>query len=402
MDTPALQNLLLQLAQAAQRGLLALLDALGLAPPVHGQPAWPLPWRVAVENLLIDGGLARELALWLLLAGTALAFALLALAWRRRRWPLLSGAAALLALAPWPPAALLFTPAVPTSFHRSPTGFEAAGIQRGLALYQAQCAACHGADGRGEGPLAASLPRWPPTLSAGLLWKRAEGELLWRVQQGLHDAQGRPTMPGFADRLSTDDTWAVLDAMKVLAAGDSARRQAAWPWPVAAPRLAVECADAPGPRPLSHWRGQRLRLVLAGGPLPQPIEDPRFVTVVLGAEAPQGDGVAAARQAGADCSVRSDAARAAYAQLAGQAWPSPVAGRDPAAGLQFLIDRDGWLRAVSRPGAPGWSADDLLCRAEPGAGNATAAPARDGLDALIARMDAEPVQVARLGLPHAR
>ncbi|WP_348752455.1 c-type cytochrome [uncultured Aquincola sp.] len=401
MDTPALQNLLLQGAQAAQRGLLALLHALGLAPAVHGQPAWPLPWRVAVENLLIDGGLARDLALWLLLAAIALGFVLLGLAWRRRRWPLLAGAAALLALAPWPPAALLFTPAVPTSFHRSPTGFEAAGIQRGLALYQAHCAACHGADGRGEGPLAASLPRWPPTLSAGLLWKRAEGELLWRVQQGLYDAQGRPTMPGFADRLSTDDTWAVLDAMKLLAAGDSARRQAAWPWPVAAPDMAVACADAPGPRPLSHWRGQRVRLVLVGRPLPQPIEDPRFVTVVLGAEAAQDGGVAMAREAGADCSVRSDAAYAAYAQLAGAVAPDRVSPGPTAAGLQWLIDRDGWLRAVSRPGAPGWSADDLLCRADPGASDAKAQP-RDGLDALIARMDAEPVQVARLGLPHAR
>lgn len=401
MDTPALQNLLLQAAQTAQRGLRAVLDALGLAPPVHGQPAWPLPWRVAVENLVIDGGLARDLALWLLLATTALGFALLGLAWRRRRWPLLVGAAALLALAPWPPAALLFTPAVPTSLHRSPTGFEAAGIQRGLALYQTHCAACHGADGRGEGPLAASLPRWPPTLSAGLLWKRSEGELLWRVQQGLHDAQGRPTMPGFADRLSNDDTWAVLDAMKVLAAGDGARRQAAWPWPVAAPDVAVECADAPGPRPLSHWRGQRVRLVLAGGLQPQPIEDPRFVTVVVGAEGPQADGVEAARWAGADCSARSDAARAAYAQLAGLSVADARSGHDAAAGLQFLIDRDGWLRAVSRPGAPGWSADDLLCRAESVAGNPSAPP-RDGLDALIARMDAEPVQVARLGLPHAR
>lgn len=391
MDTATLQNLLLQAAQAAQRGVLQALHALGLTDTVHGQPAWPLAGRIAVENLVIDGGLARQVALFALMVGLAVLCAAAAMAWRRRRLPLAAGALILLALAPWPPADLLWAPAVPTSFHRSPTGFEATRIAQGLKLYQAHCAACHGHDGRGEGPLAASLPTWPPTLSAGLLWKRAEGELLWRVQQGMHDRQGRPTMPGSAGRLSTDDTWAVLDAMKVLAAGDGATRQAAWPWPVAAPQMAVDCADAPGPRPLAHWRGQRLRIVLAGAVLPQPIEDPRFVTVVVGSSQ--------ARAAGAECTAASPDAATVYARLAGL--PDAQQG----AGLQFVVDRQGWVRAMSRPGRGGWSENDLLCRAEAApaaASRAADAPPAAGLDALIVRMEAEPVEVARLGVPHGR
>lgn len=388
MDTATLQNLLLQAAQVVQRGVLHMLHALGLADTVHGQPAWPLPWRIAVENLVIDGGLARQVALWALMLAIAGVCLLVAVGWRRRRLPLALGAAALLLLAPWPPAGLLLTAAVPSSFHRSPTGFDATRIAHGLRLYQAQCAACHGTDGRGEGPQASLLATWPPTLGAGLLWKRAEGELLWRVQQGMHDRQGRTTMPGFAGSLGTDDTWAVLDAMKVLAAGDSARRQAAWPWPVAAPQLMVDCVDSPGPRPLSHWRGQRLRIVLAGGALPQPIEDPRFVTLVLGADAPP---------PGAECVVQASEAGAVYAQLAG------LPDARAAAGLQFIVDRQGWLRAMARPGQGGWSEEDLLCRAEGASPSAapSGAPA-SGLDALIARMEAEPVQVARLGVPHGR
>ena len=104
----------------------------------------------------------------------------------------------LVLLAPWPDANVLLVPAHPTSFHRSPTGFSTASIAQGRALYAQHCVACHGADGRG-GPLAAAQPVWPPNLAGPLLWRRADGEVLWRILHGTQDRQGHATMPAFND-----------------------------------------------------------------------------------------------------------------------------------------------------------------------------------------------------------
>jgi hypothetical protein len=79
-----------------------------------------------------------------------------------------------------------------------------------------------------------------------------------------------------------------------------------------------------------------------------------------------------------------------------------IAGTDRLAGTQLIADRDGWLRVRGEPGKAGWSDDDLVCRSE----RATAAPGQgaafltDGLGALIARMDAEPVRFVKGGFIH--
>jgi mono/diheme cytochrome c family protein len=288
------------------------------------------------------------------------------------------------ALVPWPPLSLILTEAVPTSFHRSPTNFDATSIARGLTLYDTHCASCHGSDGRGEGPLAASLPVWPPTLSAGLLWKRPEGELLWRVLHGMTDRTGAPTMPAFANILNEADAWALLDGMKALSAGDAAQREASWDWPVHAPELQVVCADEPA-HPLSTWRGQRVRIVAADASVPAPREDPRFETVVLRRDR---------ATVSANCLGGGVSAWRAFASIAG-------VPENALAGMQFIVDRDGWLRALARPGRSDWSADSLLCRSD-GLPVSSQPAGPDGLGALIARMDADPVRIDRLGLAHGR
>jgi len=79
-------------------------------------------------------------------------------------------------------------------------------------------------------------------------------------------------------------------------------------------------------------------------------------------------------------------------------------------GYQLIVDRAGWLRARGSPGQAAWSEDDLVCRSSVTAppvdvspasrGGKAAAPAADGLQALIRRMDAEPVRLLRGGFPH--
>jgi len=376
-------NLLIGLLQGAQLQLLRVLDALGLATRVHGQPAWPWAHRLSGENLLIDLGQARSLAWTVVFVTVAVGALLLALLWRRPRYYLLALVPMLLIAAPWPDANVVLVPATPTSFQQSPTGFTAASIAQGRALYDQHCVACHGADGKGEGPLAASLAVWPPNLSGPLLWRRADGDLLWRILHGTRDAQqGQSTMPSFGGKLDESDAWALIDFMKAQGAGQSLRALGNWPQPIGLPDMAVRCGIKP-PRQLASWRGQRLRIV-AGNVAPS--EDPRLVTVVLRPPSSHAS-------ASADCVADSPAAWEALAL---------IAGTDQLDGTQLIADRDGWLRARGEPGKAGWSDDDLLCRSErlPKPSTKAIPGTGDGLGALIARMDAEPVRFVKGGFIH--
>lgn len=382
-------NALLVLIQNVQLALLRLWHALGLRGDSHGQPSWPWAYRVAGETLLLDLGLARQVA-WSLVAvacaGVALA---LAVPWRRRRPVLLALAALALLVAPWPAASLVFGPAVPTSFHLSPTGFSVDSIARGARMYTRHCAACHGEDGRGEGPLAATLTRWPPTFVGPLLTRRADGEMFWRIQYGMRDGEGHATMPAFSAQLDDADTWAVLDYLKALAAGTGAASSGDWPLPLALPDVDVRCG-AEAPRPLAQWRaGQRVRVVaFDGDPASIPVDDVRVKTLLVTRDGQVPPGVPQFRT---DCTAASAQAWSVFARIAGVS--------DTAfGGTQLLADRSAWLRARST-GKTVWSDADMLCKSgQPS--SAAGATAEGGLDTVLRRMDAEPVRFVKGGFVH--
>ena len=388
--SPDLLNGLLEGLHAAQQGLRALLHALGLAPEIHGQPGWPLAHRIAAETLLVDAGHARRVLGSLACAGVALALLAVALAWRRARWPLAVLAITVLVLAPWPQAHLLLAPAVPISLHQSPTGFRAAGIVRGQASYQQHCVRCHGTDGRGEGPDAPQLVQWPPNLNGALLWKRLDGELFWRVREGMHNRAGVPTMPGTA--LTDEQIWDVLDYLQAHAAGQMLRESGTWDRPVRLPGMVLDCRQGRS-RQSRDLVGQRVRVAVAGPGVAPVADDPRLVTLVAGTLPPGSD---------PECQPQGElqAVEQALALVLG----IPAAELP---GYQLIVDRAGWLRARGQPGKTAWSEDDLVCRSTtvprvpPDGPVAGAAAAQgDGLEALIRRMDAEPVRLTRGGFPH--
>ncbi|WP_175902745.1 c-type cytochrome [Burkholderia seminalis] len=381
----------LQLLYRAQIALARVLHALGLTADADGQAAWPWAHRIALETLRIDAGLTRQLAF--ACAATALALVLACIAFASRRWRVASALAALAVawFAPWPPSSLWLAPAVPTSFQRDPAPFSVSSVMRGAHLYAQHCAACHGADGRGEGPLAATLAHWPPTFAGTLLARRLDGELFWRVRHGTRDEHGASTMPGFAATLGPQDTWAVLDYLKALAAGSGAQAEGAWPVPVPLPALDVRCGDA-APQPLDRWReGQRVRIVALAPGAPPPPEDARWQTLLV---TERGASVAApSTGTRANCVATTPDAWRAFATIAGIA-------PDALGGTQLLADRRGWLRARALPGSAGWSEADLLCRSSAAARPAVPAAGVDALTALLLRVDTEPVRDVQAGLPH--
>jgi mono/diheme cytochrome c family protein len=98
---------------------------------------------------------------------------------------------------------------------RSTRWDDAAAIARGQQLFQAYCLTCHGADGKGTGPIAKGLPHPPADLTHHFHRAPGDGDayLFWRVSEG---GQVEPfkssqsAMPAFKAVLSEDQRWDVL------------------------------------------------------------------------------------------------------------------------------------------------------------------------------------------------
>lgn len=94
---------------------------------------------------------------------------------------------------------------------RPPMGFTRAQIISGLADYDRNCSACHGAPGIGRGPFAAELNPTPPyLLEASRKWNTAQ--LYWIVSEGVK----MTGMPAWGPSRSDDELWnivAFLEAM---------------------------------------------------------------------------------------------------------------------------------------------------------------------------------------------
>jgi putative copper export protein/mono/diheme cytochrome c family protein len=314
-------------------GLMVVLAASTLAslePGVHAEPVWPFPLRPS-GAALADPDLAWEVVQGGLMLAAGVALAALGLVWRRRRWRAGAAVAVGAALAGFglPHLRLLLVPATPTSFYTSPTGFDAIGIAHGAALYAQDCAGCHGAEGRGDGPLAKGMDIPPADLTAGHLWEHSDGELYWWLSHGMESPRGGLAMPGFGATLDDGQIWSLIDDIRAHNAGVAMAATGRWPHPVPAPGLEASCADGRTIQ-LSDLRGHLARVV-AGPPVPSPL----IATVFLNPGPPRpGTCVAAAPEVWA-----------AYAVVDGV----PASAL---AGTAFLIDGNGWLRERLLPGTP--------------------------------------------------
>jgi putative copper export protein/mono/diheme cytochrome c family protein len=326
-------------------GMGAVLAASFLAasvPALHEQPTWPFAWRPSLAAMA-DPDLRREVVNALIAIGAAVVVAILGLVWRKLRWPALAIAAVMLWFA-LPHLDLLWVTAYPTSYYTSPTDFAADSIARGATLFPANCAACHGAAGHGDGPRAAQLPERPADLTAPHLWAHADGELFWWLTDGIEAPEGGTAMPGFGKTLSADDRWALIDYIRAHNAGTAMVAADAWPVPVRAPEVPIDCNGVAGDDS-TELTGSVLRVIADSSP-----SDPTTVPIP-----PQHGVRTITLRLSPDGTVRPGPGECVAATP--EAWPAfaILAGLDPnvLGGTEFLVDPRGWLRALWRPGEPG-------------------------------------------------
>lgn len=76
-------------------------------------------------------------------------------------------------------------------------------LEEGRALFETYCAVCHGAQGRGDGPISAKIPA-PPSYVSERLMQFPPGRIFHVITLG----SGK--MPSYASQLSADERWKIV------------------------------------------------------------------------------------------------------------------------------------------------------------------------------------------------
>ncbi len=91
----------------------------------------------------------------------------------------------------------------------NPVAASAESRVRGKQLYAANCASCHGAAGRGDGPVGAALKPKPANLAA-MAGQHPDGDFAWKI------ANGRGTMPAWKGTLTENQIWDLVNFVQGL------------------------------------------------------------------------------------------------------------------------------------------------------------------------------------------
>jgi putative copper export protein/mono/diheme cytochrome c family protein/peroxiredoxin len=351
-------------------GLVVVAAVLAVTPPGrHETPLWPFSFRLAPDVTWNFPGVKTQVFIGsqILLIGL---LALIAGCLSGRGRPLwLAGAAVLLAAGAQQALPPLSVDAYPTTYLRPAVPYAASSIAHGQELYRGNCASCHGVSGQGDGPAGAGLSPRPADLTAPHTNDHTAGDMFWWLTHGL-----RKAMPGFADALSEDDRWDVINFIRALSAGETARRLTDVDEPEQKRLIAPDFSFATGPAQasLKDFRGRPVLLVLftLPGSRPRLVQladaygELRSFNAALIAVPMDSDQTILSRIGATPrilFPVATDGAAdivttyALFRRTLAPAGALPDPPRPPH--MEFLIDRAGYLRARWIPGGPrpGWS-----------------------------------------------
>jgi len=94
---------------------------------------------------------------------------------------------------------------------KNPLTLNQATLDDGRALNQTYCMVCHGANGKGDGPLPAAgkIPT-PPAYTSERVAAFPPGRIFHVVTAGTVDATGKQKMPSYAAQLTPGERWKVV------------------------------------------------------------------------------------------------------------------------------------------------------------------------------------------------
>jgi len=257
--------------------------------------------------------------------------------------------------------------AYPSTYRRSTVPYQALSIARGMALYATRCAPCHGAGGKGDGPGGAGLPKPPADLTAPHTGQHTAGDLYWWITYGIR-ASG---MPPFGGTLSEDERWDLINFLRALAAGDGARALTPLVEPGRRPLVAPDFTFEVGPAParnLKEFRGRwMVLLVLFSLPESRPRLDQlarayreiEFSGTEVVAVPMDADPGIIARLGAAPPILFPVVTEGAAEIVRAYTLFTRTAASAAARHAEFLVDRQGYLRARWIPGMAPRTWDDM-------------------------------------------
>ncbi len=181
---------------------------------------WPYSFRFSLAATWGDTVVMTRVWSGLALLAVGIIAAVLG---RTRRWDkkLRIGVPAVLIIAALgvglPPLAV---DAYPETYRKTPVPFDTISIANGSGLFAENCVACHGPQGKGDGVMAKSFAK-PPVdmLTEPHTAKHTAGDFFHWLTFGIPDTG----MPVFADKLTEEDRWDVVNYLHAMSRGYQAR-----------------------------------------------------------------------------------------------------------------------------------------------------------------------------------
>jgi len=348
--------------------MVAIATALSLTvPAIHDTIWWPFSYRLSYAAVAGMPWVNARLLIGSQLAFVGLLAIVIAPLLARRGDMLLFLGAVALGCGAWIALPPLAVDAYPTTYRRSPIPYEAQSISQGVTLYRGQCAVCHGRNGKGDGPGGAGLPRPPADLTAPHTAQHTAGDLFWWITHGIPVAGMLP----FGQTLSEDGRWDLINFLRALSAGEEARLLTPLVQRDGPRVVAPDFSYAVGPAPPEHvkdFRGRRMALVvLFSLPESRPrmeqlaaayrqieLSGPEIIAVPMNAD-PEIIGRLGGTPPILFPVVTESAADITTTYLLFSRGP----GASAPSHVEFLIDRQGYMRARWTPGIGGTGWGDL-------------------------------------------
>jgi len=131
----------------------------------------------------------------------------------------------------------------------NPLAVNAETIQEGQKLYAANCAACHGSTGKGDGPAAAGLNPRPADFTQHMgPGKHTDGQIYLWIKNGFPNS----AMPAWDQRLSEQQIWQLVSYLRTFNATTVATNASAQPNPTGAQPQPQAAPNQPVQVPLAQ------------------------------------------------------------------------------------------------------------------------------------------------------